>query len=876
MDTKQLNEALNKIFVEDDERIVFWNDPQQEFDRVVENLGLDSINIVRLNQAGGIETKLRIERDEPDSKFLLYAPEEEPEFEDDILLDIRLYSRSFRADRSSIILDELGLARQHLRNHLGLRRKYFDNKERLGKLKQLVNADDNELDLDRKMLAVVTKADQPELFNIVRTLFHSMAEQEEVDIEVPPPAWTQIEKFDLDGSFWKMVSTSFGYNDENPTLQKLLMRLMLSDFAHQLGIHVPTAIQKSQLSRSGTQNAVVCLAQWRDSAKQAASYNVLSDMVAGETNIKDQLQGLEPEKLVDTVTFRNVDHTILLGLLERVVSTKDHIKAEALREIVGRRQDEHWIASLSVPEQQRKARHAAYEAIAVAAEFFDLRNQHTDGFDGDTAEEMYKLYTDELYKFDQLYRHFCHNTDVALFLGWDDLKSLRKEVEAAYNNWFLVQVALKWAKYVAPNADGTGMLDKWVLPNIPNQYRFYEKHVAPRQKEAENRRSFVVISDAFRYEAATELTKILNGEYRFQAELTTQLSVLPSYTALGMASLLPHKQLEYTDKGDVLADGVSTSGSNNRNTILSKVDGMVIGADALLGMKKEEGRQLVEGMKVVYVYHNEIDTRGENPATEGDTFQATHEAIRELADIVRYIINNLNGNYVVVTADHGYLFSETAPGETDKSKLEDKPSGTVKAKKRYLIGYNLPEYIDAWRGKTEITAKCDGGMEFWIPKGSNRFHFTGGARFIHGGAMPQEVVVPVITVRQAKSKKALEKTKTKYVSFSVLGSNHKITTPTHRFKLIQMEPVSDRAKALTVKFAIYEGVEPVSSIETVTFASMSTNLDDRQQSVKLTLEDQQFDKNKRYRLVLKDANTEFELQSHDVTIDRAISDDFDF
>ncbi len=147
-------------------------------------------------------------------------------------------------------------------------------------------------------------------------------------------------------------------------------------------------------------------------------------------------------------------------------------------------------------------------------------------------------------------------------------------------------------------------------------------------------------------------------------------------------------------------------------------------------------------------------------------------------------------------------------------------------------------------------------MEFWIPKGSNRFHFTGGARFIHGGAMPQEIVMPVITVRQAKSKKALEKTRTKQVSVSVLGSNHKITTHTHRFKLIQMEPVSDRSKALTVKIAIYDGDNPVSSIETVTFASTSTNLDDRQQSVMLTLQDQKFDKNKRYRLVLKDADTE--------------------
>ncbi|MEZ6081645.1 MAG: hypothetical protein R3C56_40035 [Pirellulaceae bacterium] len=103
---------------------------------------------------------------------------------------------------------------------------------------------------------------------------------------------------------------------------------------------------------------------------------------------------------------------------------------------------------------------------------------------------------------------------------------------------------------------------------------------------------------------------------------------------------------------------------------------------------------------------------------------------------------------MVQAANRWYLFK--APNDS-----------TVKAKKRYLIGYNLPLYEDAWRGKTEITAKCAGSMEFWIPKGANRFHFTGGARFIHGGAMPQEIAVPVITVRQAKGEKALEKTKTK-------------------------------------------------------------------------------------------------------------------
>ena len=45
------------------------------------------------------------------------------------------------------------------------------------------------------------------------------------------------------------------------------------------------------------------------------------------------------------------------------------------------------------------------------------------------------------------------------------------------------------------------------------------------------------------------------------------------------------------------------------------------------------------------------------------------------------------------------------------------------------------------------TALCPAhNLTVRVPKGASRFHFAGGARFVHGSAMPQEVVVPVITV----------------------------------------------------------------------------------------------------------------------------------
>ncbi len=871
MDLTQLNDALGKVFAEENARIVFWNDPEQEFVGSLSDLVLDDVQLLRLDEIGALEVKIRVEREDPEGRYLLYSPTEEPDFDSDWLLDIRLYSRSFRADRASIILDELGLAHQSVRQHITRRRKFFDNKERLQKLKHLVASTDDEQTLDRKMLAVVAKAEQPDLFNIVRTLYHALAQADETDLDEPPPAWVQIEKYDLDETFWELVKASFGYTEDNPNLRNLLIRLFVADYAQHLDAELPSALQNLQLPGSGAANAVVCLAQWRDSASKGSSYNRLANEVEARIHLDTYLSGVEIEDMLDVMTFFDVEKAIVRGLLERVSATAEVIDSDSIRRVISRRQAGHWVASVSVPEATRKARHAVYEAIGVAAELIALRNQYPSGFEFESAEAMYHGYEKTLYRFDQFYRLFCENADLAEARGWDLLKPLRVEVEALYCNWYLSQLGLCWGKYV-----DAGLLDSWRIDGIDNQYRFFARHVQPRLDEAENRRVFVIISDAFRYEVAEELTRELNGKYRFEAELSSQLGVLPSYTTLGMASLLPHETLTYKPDGNVLADGKPTMSLVQRGDILKSVSGMAIKAEELVALKKEEGRERVADHRVVYVYHNEIDARGDAAATESGTFDAARKAIEEVADLVRYIINNLNGNYVVVTADHGFLFTETAPDETDKSKLMDKPAGTVKAKKRYLIGHNLGDHEAVWHGHTSGTANAEGDMQFWIPKAANRFHFMGGARFVHGGAMLQEIVVPVIRIKHARSASRREKTRTRQVTVQVLGASHKITTQRHRFKLVQMEPVSDRIKPATLKIAVYDGDEPITSIETVIFDSKSGDLDERQKSVILTLQDRPYDKRTQYHLVLRDADTDIEQQSLNVTIDRAIADDFDF
>ena len=75
MDTKQVTEALKKLF--DEERIVFWNDPDKDFFEMITGKmfsPVDGVTVIRLDQTPALQAKIRIEREDPESKFLLYSP----------------------------------------------------------------------------------------------------------------------------------------------------------------------------------------------------------------------------------------------------------------------------------------------------------------------------------------------------------------------------------------------------------------------------------------------------------------------------------------------------------------------------------------------------------------------------------------------------------------------------------------------------------------------------------------------------------------------------------------------------------------------------------------------------------------------------------
>ena len=120
MDTQRITDALNERFHQDGHRLVFWHDPEREFEDVCwAMLALDGVSLLRLDEHPALAVKVRLEQEDPTGRYLLYAPFDPPAPDQDWLLDMRLYGASFSADRASMLLADLGLTQQSLRQHLG-------------------------------------------------------------------------------------------------------------------------------------------------------------------------------------------------------------------------------------------------------------------------------------------------------------------------------------------------------------------------------------------------------------------------------------------------------------------------------------------------------------------------------------------------------------------------------------------------------------------------------------------------------------------------------------------------------------------------------------------------------------------------------------
>lgn len=879
MDLTHIHAHLKRLFTSGGHdlagnRVVWWQDRDGEFAEELEKLDIaachdDGVSLVRLGEEPTLGVKVRLMLEQPTGRFLIYEQGAGPEPAFDMLLDIRKWAAPFAADKSTLILRELGLVDDlSLKAHISERARFFGSKDRVDKLARLIAPSDNAYQIDLKIMAVLARSPQPQIAQILRIM---LADLDPHDLTAEGKILSEFQRYGVDGAFWEFITQEFRYSDDAPSLRNLLLRLFATDFARHVTSKVPVSLSHLLLPNGGGANAVVFMDGWRDSSSHQRSYDALSAVIADDLQIKGHLASFALADLETVHSFLEVEKRLASLLVREVLDASETVNVARIADLCQTRQNAYW-ANAEKPttnDAPRAALHKVFEAIAHGAAFLALKGEIGPHLRSNSAAETWKLYTDRLFRFDQLYRLFGEAADVAEAQNWDVLKDLRSHIEDVYGNWFLAELGDIWTRQA--EAD---LLPAWQLPDILNQYDFYRREVKSVLDGDPSRRVVVIISDAFRFEAAQELFESLRSTDRYQATLDSMLGVLPSYTALGMSALLPHDQLAYATDGSVLVDGRPANGLEARKKLLDPVNGIAIKAAELMEMRKEEGVAFFKPYRVIYVYHDQIDQTADK-GNEDKTFVAVRTTIDEIAALIRRAFT-FNCNRALVTADHGFLFQNAAPTDAQKNAINTRPSGTVIAKKRYLIGSDLGQNTGAISGGIAGTAKASTDMQFWVPKGINRFHFVGGSRFVHGGAMPQEVCVPLLRVNYARGEgKSRERTRVTKVGLAPLFHSTRITTSRHRFTITQTEAASTRVQSVTARIALYDGEQQISNAEVVAFDSSAADMNLWKRDVWLTLANQSFDPHKTYHLIVRDTEDQLDLfPPHPVTISLAFENDF--
>lgn len=813
-------------------RVVFWHDPDGEYAAELDGLGLAGVQTVRVDN-DEYAIKNRLLHDEPASKFLVYRSGQVPAGLGNWLFDLELAHGVFTADRTSLVAQELGLTADGIDDVVDAHEKFFKATKRVDALKALLHPDDDAAKLRAKMsAALLGLKDSHSLLEITRVLLVESAKGSRAK-------YAALADYGLDEFYWRGVAGIYGYDSDSPSIDDLILWIFRKAID---GFKSDRPEELLNIRRD--------FSDWRFHPSSRGALSILAQRAAKDLDYAAAIENAGFRDLVAVDLFEETDKKIISDLVRAV--TEQTVTAREVADVARARQSSVWI----------DAYRQLYTAIASASEL--LSELAAIDFTMSSFDAGLESYRREWFRIDQLYRQFTFA--YRTYEGPHPLGPLRELVEKHYTNKFVYELGNAWQQQV-------DAADKWSSSALRSQTSFYGAYVEGLVRD--DKKAVVIISDALRYEAAEELGTRIRQEDRFDASLDAVLGVLPSYTQLGMAALLPHRTLTHSaDARVVLADGQPTNGTAFRGRILASVGGAAIQAEDFKSLSPEERRELYKANRVLYVYHNRIDATGDKPGTERQVFEAVEDTLRDIVDLVKKLAS-ANATNIFITADHGFLFQDDALA--DSFFLSTQPQGDdIKVvNRRYVLGRGLK--VDyAFTTFSSIQLELAGDLEVHIPKSIHRLKLAGGgSRFVHGGATLQEVVVPVLAVNKKR------KSDTRLVNVEVWPESDKITTGQVVVRVFQSEPVSEKIQPRTVRAGLYVGETPISNQPELTFDQESADKRDRYQSAQLLLTQDANDFNNRavdFRLEERIPNTnQWRVYAKAMyTLKRSFASDFDF
>ena len=835
LNLKQIIDRLNAEFTGETRKLVFWYDDKAEFAEDMETVELQNAKIYHLQPDNQFYTKYFLERVDKTTNYLIYAPFPKPDVRDNHLEDTMLYSRRFFADRASLLSVDLGIEEKYkpvIEKHI----KFFANKERTQRFYDLEIENFNEENILVGLLSAVCKARTCSFEEVVRIVL--------TDGELVDNAFLrEFEKYDLLSAFWQLCEQHFGYTDTKPSLERLLVTLFVTYTGRYVQAELPAAWKSFVSYKSG--NIIAFLDSLMNSVLYRDKYDALSAHVAKGLNVLSAFAGMRVDDLVECDTFLAVDQVLVKWLIGRLVS-------EDIGAIVN---------GFTIPElcEKRAKMHfgrktgKTYQMLSSVYSMVKEADYHA----ADGLKPIIDRYLAADYNMDQQYRKFYYYYDQ--LESTESFEPLRELVENIYTNEYLACLLPAW---------NAGIQQDAAFSAIPLQREFYNANLRYTKE-----RTVVIISDAMRYEVGQELFARMQDDPKCTAKLSVQLSVLPSYTRLGMAALLPHKTLEMTDDFQILADGILCDNLAGRQQVLQSYnpDSVCVQFDDIKNLKVAELRDVLTKRQIIYVYHNQIDARGDKANTEDEVFHACEEAVQEIMDLIHRISVSGNTYHFIVTADHGFIYKRDKLTESDK--ISGKSAEKAFVNRRFIVSKAALEDDGIDHMSMGRVLGNEDSKVVSYPVSSNVFKVAGGgANYVHGGSSPQEMLVPVLEFKMERGHM-----ETKNAEIALVSIVHKITNLITSMDFIQSDAVSDTVKAAKYRiFFLSEDNEKISNENSYVADSREENAQKRIFRMRFTFKNKKYDKDKQYYLVVYDEESGLEQWRQPVIMDIAFADDFGF
>lgn len=865
MDIDMVNQDLIRRFATPlpefyQRRIIFWYDEERAFEDQIGDLSLDGVKLLVLTGNNTFAAKKLLCEDDTTSNYLVYDPRPYMKDDDNWLINVQLYSEEFRADLNSIWMDEMGLpATAVVRSQVKCYNKFFRLKKHREAVQKLKSDIATAAQMHLAVMAVLAGCSDRQPDQIIKAILCAGLDRDTNSI------YQSFVTYGADKAFWVMVSQATGYQEgDDGHLGHLVTHILLTAATRTMHQDLLAGLD----GMISTPHQAYCydfVSDWLHSDDKAQLYE-LARYAEAEARLSQRFAGLTVEDLADTECFPCIDECILTALMKEI--RNQIIPVDKIRYAAEKRRTTAWYGRVS----------CYYEGLVQVANMQAFYLEHSAGFHTVDPQTVWKEYTSDYYRMDQSYRqfHLCFqrslkesNPDL------DDLfKSVTEQVEGLYTHWFLDGLGQNWTTACAENLEQYGH-----ILEIPQQEDFYNTKIRP----ADNR-IYVIVSDAFRYEVAAALAEDLQREMQCKVSLSSCEGLFPTVTKFGMAALLPHKKLSAVLRENgtlaVLADGQPTDAgyrdgilkSTNPNSVALKYDDLIV-------LKREERQALVRGMDVVYIYHDAVDKASHT--SDSAVFTACDEAISQIKNMMKIIVNYFGGTNILVTADHGFIYTYSPLREDDKVDRTTPSHQDVEVDRRYLIVQKgvRPDYLLPVKFMDQAS-----GFDAYAPRDYVRIKKRGGGlNFVHGGISLQEMVVPVLEFQYLRnSYKAYQRNRdkidTKPVAISLLSANRKISNMIFSLNFYQKEAVGgNREAAQYLVYFVDANGEKISDVNKIIADKTSADGQERTFRCNFSLRSKQYSNRASYFLVIADESGLQPPVKEEFQIDIAFAvDDFQF